>query len=589
MATQYKKIKSIEINNKIDNIKDKYSIECKKKSDNIFYNKVTINSNKGNKVLYFYSYESDCCRILYQIDKKSAIERKKNQPVLFRDFPLIGSENFHFPFFLDGFKFNPLESRNGLYLNGELNNEAIENRKIIGKAIDSSIVFTEYLIKQEIDKRYLLAKSYIPEPPQKYDKCAIEWFIEKQKYWRNQLKELELLKDEESNNNQLKLLKLPQFKEKINMTFFEIIQKFNVTDGILPDKNEFEIWYDIMEKDPLKEVYNIKENTWNFNYLFTEEDLFKKIDNYHTLSNMADNLNTDTGSIADWLNQLYEFLSQNNCTDCFNKFSIIPNKKGDFKQITQIFGNDSANSIPEIINPIYKQIFGKEINDIMIDERIHLKNFEKIIKKKKFKDILNEFSSFLKEDNEENKKQFLCEKLISFDINNDKIKRMFILTKETLPSFRNQVKYQLNNYHNLHNIWREVEEYWYDYHSKIIESKINMDGLLQTLQISNGDNPINWLNSYIKFLKDNSTIVEKRKIFPDQNGNFKFLKDLRYDDSIPEILKDLYNNLIRRIKKNNNEDIKNTLLAKEITCYIGYNRQSSKEIIEKYETLFNSS
>lgn len=166
---------------------------------------------------------------------------------------------------------------------------------------------------------------------------------------------------------------------------------------------------------------------------------------------------------------------------------------------------------------------------------------------------------------------------------------MFILTKETLPSFRNQVKYQLNNYHNLHNIWREVEEYWYDYHSKIIESKINMDGLLQTLQISNGDNPINWLNSYIKFLKDNSTIVEKRKIFPDQNGNFKFLKDLRYDDSIPEILKDLYNNLIRRIKKNNNEDNKNTLLAKEITCYIGYNRQSSKEIIERYETLFNTS
>jgi hypothetical protein len=171
------------------------------------------------------------------------------------------------------------------------------------------------------------------------------------------------------------------------MTFFEIVQKFNVTDGILPLKNEFEIWYDIMEKDPLKEVYNIKENTWNFNYLFTEEDLFKKIDNYQTLSNMAYNFNTNTGSIADWLNQLYEFLSQNNCTDCFNKFSIIPNKKGDFKQITQIFGNDNANSIPEIINPIYKKIFGKEINDIMIDETIHLKNFEKIIKKKKFKDI----------------------------------------------------------------------------------------------------------------------------------------------------------------------------------------------------------
>ena len=70
-----------------------------------------------------------------------------NKDSLFRDFPLIGSEKFHFPFFLDGFKFNPLETRNGLYLNGELNEEAIENRKIITEAIKSSINFTKWLLE----------------------------------------------------------------------------------------------------------------------------------------------------------------------------------------------------------------------------------------------------------------------------------------------------------------------------------------------------------------------------------------------------------------------------------------------------------
>lgn len=86
---------------------------------------------------------------MFQVEKKDdetfrVVERLENQPnpILYRDFPLIGSEKFHFPFYLDGFKFNPLETRNGLYLNGELNEEAIENRNIISHAIDSSIKFT---------------------------------------------------------------------------------------------------------------------------------------------------------------------------------------------------------------------------------------------------------------------------------------------------------------------------------------------------------------------------------------------------------------------------------------------------------------
>ena len=145
----------------------------------------------GNKIkekkIFFYSYESESgdCRLLYQVEKKEnsffVHERGKNQPILFRDFPLIGSEKFHFPFFLDGFKFNPLETRNGLYLNGNLNQEAIENRRIIENAIKSSISFTKWLVKQNIDKRYLLANTKIPEPPHKYDKFTINWFIDQQK------------------------------------------------------------------------------------------------------------------------------------------------------------------------------------------------------------------------------------------------------------------------------------------------------------------------------------------------------------------------------------------------------------------------
>lgn len=310
------------------------------------------------------------------------MERNKNQPILFRDFPLIGSENFNFPFFLDGFKFNPLETRNGLYLNGNLNKEAIENRSIIENAIQSSIKFIDWLLTQNINKRYLLARSKIPEPPVRYDKFAIDWFIKIQKIWRKGLLEKKLLTDKDFDHVELKKIKLPQFKEKYNKNFFELIKKLNITEGILPNDNDVEIWYDIMEKDPLKEVYEKTENTWGFNYLFTEEDLYKKIDSFHSIYDFQQNFQEDTASVLDWFNDLYHFLSDNNCKDCLNKYKMIPNQNGIFKKSEEINGNDIADKIPNIINPIYSELFGKEINDIIVMEGINLSYLGESIKKK---------------------------------------------------------------------------------------------------------------------------------------------------------------------------------------------------------------
>lgn len=453
MATQCKKISSIFIKNKIDNEEYKYTINCSKKKEKINFYTATITSTSKDKYKeekkYFYSYENRICRLLYQIEKNdnsySVVERGENQPILLRDFPLIGSEKFHFPFFIDGFKFNPLETRNGLYLNGNLNHEAIENREILTKAIESSIEFTKYIIEQTNNKRYLLAKSNIPEPPQKYDQCAKEWFINQQKEWRKKLIEMNLLKDEENSFNELKTLKLPQFNKKYNKDFYDLLKKINLTGGILPNKEDIEIWYDIMEKDPLKEVYEIKEDTWGFKYIFTEEDLFKKIEEYKTINEFANEYQKDTGEILVWLNELYKFLNKNNSFDCLNNHKMIPNQKGVFLNAHDIFGNNNKieDKIPEIINQIYKEISkeGKEVYDIIVHKDINIKNIDKSIEKKNLKDIFNEFSNFFKDKNNDiKKKEYLCNEFICFDINNDKIKKMFNFRKETQPEYEKKKK-----------------------------------------------------------------------------------------------------------------------------------------------------
>ena len=416
MATQHKKINSITIIDGINDEENRYTIQCSSKGNNIYLNTVSITSKKEKKKekKYFYSYEDDKCRLLYQVDKKErffdVVERNKNQPILFRDFPLIGSENFHFPFFLDGFKFNPLETRNGLYLNGELNKEAKENREIIEHAIQSSIKFTEWLLSQNINKRYLLAQSKIPEPPQKYDSLTIKWFLFNQKIWRKNLKDLKLLRDNDDNYNKLKYLKLPLFKkeyneeygQEYNKDFYMLIKNLNVSGGILPHEDEIELWYNIMEKDPLKEVYDVKENTWDFEYLFKKEDLFKIIEDSQSITNFAQNYNKNVDEIFDWLNELYNFLNKNNCKDCLNKYNMIPNKNGYFKKSGDIYCYEDDYKILTIINPIYKDIFNKELNDIIVNKSINIKYLGNSLNKKNPKEILDEFYHFLKENNEEN-------------------------------------------------------------------------------------------------------------------------------------------------------------------------------------------
>ena len=119
----------------------------------------------------------------------------------------------------------------------------------------------------------------------------------------------------------------------------------------------------------------------------------------------------------------------------------------------------------------------------------------------------------------------------------------------------------------------------------MIESLKNLEKLRDLLgyeKTNDGmENTKAWLNDYIKFLKENSTIADTKKIFPNQLGNFQNLEYLQYDESIPEILKDIYNGLESTNEKQ--FEIREKLLLKEITCYKTYNRFTQKEIIGKIE------
>lgn len=346
-----------------------------------------------------------------------------------------------------------------------------------------------------------------------------------------------------------------------------------------------------MEDDPLKKVFNKNENTWNFSYAFTEIDLLRKIKGFGTIQEFAKKMVSDTNSVISWLNRLYNFFQKNNCMNFLYEYEIIPNKNGKFQKTEELFCCDQDNPIPSIINPIYFTIFEKEINEIYVHQDIKFNSFEKYLNKKNFKHILNEFSNFFKENSDAKKKEYLCKQLISLVDGEPKIKKMLEITVKTDKNFRFNPNEKLNNYLRTHSVWRDVEEYWFNFHSSFIELIKNIDDLRKLLNFQDTNEgrieSINWLNNYLFFLKENSTIIEKKKIFPNQLGNFDYIENLQYDEEIPEILKDVYNKL--NSTNNRHEEVRKQLLLKGITSFKGYNRFTQKEIIGKIEKLFNKS
>ena len=73
----------------------------------------------------------------------------------------------------------------------------------------------------------------------------------------------------------------------------------------------------------------------------------------------------------------------------------------------------------------------------------------------------------------------------------------------------------------------------------------------------------------------------EKKIFPNQKGNFELLNNLRYDESIPEILKDIYNKLFSTKEKQ--FEIRNILLCQQITAIKDHNKFTQEEIIALIE------
>jgi hypothetical protein len=327
------------------------------------------------EIIEIFTLQNDKVQIAVELVKKGndyLIKDCSSFPKIFCDFPLIGSESFHFPVLINSFHFNPLTERDGIWLKGDEDPEVRQNKELI----ESGFELYKKLIEEASERKYkslynLVDTSTPSSDPDYFDKNWYKEIIQlpmREFLWESSIVEPA---DNSENYKAIKdtwfpLKKYPsEIRDKIWTYYFDLYP------AAICAKEEMEHWCDL---------------TWdNWNGLSYEE-LMTDISNKKTLGELAEALAKNNKDTFDWLNEVCNFILEDESHIAkFEKFSLIPNKNLDLKSAKTEKGATNL-FIDEINDPKLIKILsllGEDWNAILLHQSVsfgqyHVKKKENI-------------------------------------------------------------------------------------------------------------------------------------------------------------------------------------------------------------------
>lgn len=502
------KIKNVHIENNIDN--KKYSFTRSRFTNE---NVKAINTNNGTE--YFWLKKSSNTSVALRVkdfNDYTPIDWDDNTPKLYRDFPLIGSENFYSAFVIHSSLFSPDEKRSGLLLTDQTNVKVDFNRELL---IEAYKLINEFIVEIGVKpENYLLAESRIPAILRDEEETKL-WFVESVQipYRKFLLENLRFVnaKNEEAvlQNMQIPFLENANVKEQED--FYDVIEGFYDLDN-LPSKKDFRNWLNRIKSDYKK---------WEKHLLVTVDDLTTKIVNKNTFSAFQ---NLSDVQLVNSFNNYFKFLNVSGNANIIQTKRVIPNASGQLTLLQDLFINDNIQEVfLDIINlerPNYRALFL-----IHKDVKIQLNH-----QKKSSNDILKEIIDIIKienygiDDDEQLKVIYSLLRLQYNDNPNFRSKVFSVFCK--IFQFKEEIlliKSEDNNFNF---------EYVVKTALAIMLNKISsfqtIENLGENLELEQ-DDPIAWLNSLLKIIKENTThqeILNNYKVFPNLYGEFMLVNRL---------------------------------------------------------------
>jgi hypothetical protein len=316
----------------------------------------TVNEEEKNILILYAS--NDKIMIATEVDRTEKgylVKSIKNIPKLFCDFPLIGTDNFHFPVVVNSFFFNPQTERDGVWLKGKDSGdiEVEENQELLENAVELYKNLISKITNKDFFDLYNLAETKTPSTNKNH--FDITWY---KKNIQNPLRDfiynakIVELEDELSEKRAIKEL------------FFPI--------KLSPKAIQERIWhfafdlcpYVVCKKTHLYSWCDISWEGWSpVNYKVLVDTLVKQ-ENIHKLSQSLRKTENDT---LNWLNSFGNFILEDDSNlALIEKNKIIPNQYGTFKKQSDLYVDEIKDD--DLINIL--KILGEDWRDILRHDSI---------------------------------------------------------------------------------------------------------------------------------------------------------------------------------------------------------------------------
>ena len=476
---------------------------------------------------YYLAYETDELRLLAEVtdfESLTLVPHTGEQPMLYRDFPLIGSEKFHFPFALNGFDFFPTEPRDSIFLNGKTE-EPTRNRALIEAAQAAALDFTTWLLEHNAHNRFVLANTRIPEASM--DATTTAWYKALQTTWRKALLDLPLVETEAENGlASLAQVRIPRLranaKQEDNDALWALAVDFLGTNAV-PRRALLPDWIKALGIEDEME-------SWGDKILFLSPlNLLRLVAERKTLAALPmheGEYGSETAAIA-WLNKLYAYLAEQNQLTLLNEVAAVPNQQGELCLLDKLYVERVDELIPGRILDVLDKLnmpWRNELarRDIVLPGHAH--------KDRGLREASAEINRVLDEraDNADTLKSAFLKR-------EDAEQLLLSLLRLTSPSaddtaYRSQLFRFAQALLHFEEGTKEVESLKYFDFSKaaqlmtlhlnqLISDTKNMNGLAAMLQHESVSNTRLWLGVYLKFLADspaNKGLLDFGNIVPNR-------------------------------------------------------------------------
>lgn len=456
-----------------------------------------------------------------------------NQAVLYKEFPLIGTEKFNLPVLLQHSNFHPTELRDGIRTKitnrDEPDPSATKNRNALTYFIRCYLKFIEQLLPK-VQNAHLVAKSGLPEHVDRYSN--IDWY-------------------EENIQSPIRQFLL---SKPIVKTISGAQVKIEEARFILSDSESRDSLFDLASS-VIPEHLPVKESAWHWSEIIEQElhqwpaDVEFNISHLVALVETSIDLNED-GSF-EWLKSLYDFLAQNNLSHLGDSTPIYPTEANHFKS------KDSELYLHPQIDDEFKYVskgLGRDLDEEFLNRKVgDVEGIKPFDLNEFYNDLNKNLISDLKVEDASEEQAKSIIRINSLFKSDRALKReqWLDVIQQLLPDLVSERKIITVNYDNY---WKSSENWSVRYVCYLIEKSKSPSAFAEKYFENDEDSCFTWLSNFLAFVfdqsEDNRETNLKKSIIPTQDDQFRPNEDYIYAEQdsryFNESIKDIYKNFTEK-------------------------------------------